>query len=145
MSLEKREKNINGRVYTLLTPPVRQAMPICTNLATLLGPVIGSLGSDVKAGGMLKFASALQGVDPASLDSLFMRAIEVAKLTHEGIPITDEVSFERHFGQHPGDVYQVCAWALWECAKDFFPQLDALRQMTQQAMAGVSQSPSAGQ
>ena len=143
--MEKRSKTINGRQYQLLVPPVRQAMPLCTRVAALLGPALGSLGSQADKGGWERFATALQSVDPLKTDACFMDAIQMAHLCFNNQSISDDINFERHFGQFRADVYPVCAWALWECVRDFFPQLTALTQEITAQASTVLKSQRAGQ
>jgi len=127
--MEKREKIINDRRYQLLVPPVRQAMPLCTRVAALLGPALGSLGGQADSGGWQNFTVALQTVDPVKTDACFMDAIKMTHLCFNNQSVSDDINFERHFGQFRADVYPVCVWALWECVRDFFPQLADFTQM----------------
>jgi len=142
--MEKRQTTINDRNYQLLVPPVRQSMPLCTQVAALLGPALGSLGGQADESGWGRFASSLQSVDPLKVDKLFMEAVKISHLCYESKPISDELNFERHFGKHRADVYPVCIWALWECVQDFFPQLATFSQTLTTAVAGVSRSPMDG-
>jgi len=143
--MERRDKELNGKVYSILTPPVRQAMPLCTRVAVLLGPMLGSLNTDTKAGGWDKFAAAIQAVDPAKADALMMDALSISKLGCDGQSVCEPINFERHFDQHRSEVYQVMLWCLWECVKDFFPQLGAFTQIAQEAMKAASPFQKAGQ
>jgi len=140
--MEKREKAVDDRVYTMLVPPVRPAMRLCTRVSVLIGPVLGtlipmvkSLGTDVENAGWDKlrlslddFGSVLDKVDPDKVDALFMEAVTSSKLTCGGQTLCTEADFERHFMNHRGDVYPVSIWVLWECIRDFFPQLGAFAQ-----------------
>ena len=142
--MEKRQTEINDKTYQLLLPSPRQAMPLCTKVAVLLGPVLGALGGDVANGGMARFAQAITNVDPDKVDALFMQAVTISKLCCEGQPISSLNDFERHFAQHRADTYRVVVWCLWECVRDFFPQLGAFAQ-TLKTKAEEFQSQQTGQ
>jgi hypothetical protein len=143
--MEKRQKTINGRNYQLLVPSVRQAMPLCTRVATLLGPALGSLGGQADEGGWSRLGDALRAVDPLKTDACFMDAIKMTSFSFNSQLINDDLNFERHFNQFRGDVYPCCCWALWECVRDFFPQLPDFSQIVKAAQAGAgSLSPKAG-
>lgn len=143
--MERRETQIGDKMYAILTPPVRKAMPLCTQVAVLVGPVFGTLAKDAKGGGMDAFATALQGVDPDKVDAIFMRAVQAAKLSCGKQPVFDEIDFERHFAENRSDVYHACAWTLWECVKDFFPQLHGFIQQGKEAVEKAAfQSPTDG-
>lgn len=143
--MERRDTQINDNAYAIILPPVRKAMPLCTQVAVLIGPALGTLGQDAQKGGMEKFAIALQSVDPDKLDALFMRAISISKLCCNSRPISEEIDFERHFSSNRRDVYHVSAWTLWECVKDFFPQLGNFTQQFKAKFDKEFQSPPDGQ
>lgn len=131
--MKKRELQVNDKTYALLLPAVRKAMPLCTRLALLIGPTLVCLGKEAKTGGWEAFGTALASVDPDKLDKMFMEAVEMTNLCCENKPINTGIEFERHFNEYRGDVYQVCAWTLWECVRDFFPQLGAFTQIAKKA------------
>lgn len=133
--MQKRELKVNEKTYALILPAVRKVMPLCTRVAVLIGPTLLTLGKEAKTGGWEAFGSALTGVDPDKLDKLFMDAVEMTNLCCEGTPINTNLEFERHFSRYRGEVYQVCAWTLWECVRDFFPQLGAFTQIAKKHMA----------
>jgi hypothetical protein len=143
--MERRDTTINGGQYNMLLPPVRQAMPLCTKTAVLLGPLLGSLGGEAGKEGWAKFAEALQAVDPAKADALLMEAVTAGHLSYEGRPISGPVDFEAHFAQRRGDVFPAMAWVLWECVRDFFPELGTFAPLVQAAMAKASPSPTGGE
>lgn len=127
MSENTRTKEINGAVYTIVLPPVRKVMPLCTQLATLFTPILGTLTKDVKTGGMEQFGAALQSLDPDKIDALCMRAVEISKLHAPGnTPIFEEAGFNQYFNERRDSIYQVTLWALWECVRDFFPRIKGL-------------------
>ena len=123
--MEKRAFEYNNKKYEILIPSVRQSMPLCNRVAVLLSPLVSTLTLDKDKGGLAVFGAALQKADPIAIDKLFMDAVAVAKLHCNGNQVNSEVTFEQHFGENRGDVYPVCGWVLWECVKDFFPQLEA--------------------
>lgn len=127
--MHKREKRIGEHTYSMLLPPVRQAMPLCSRIAVLAGPVLTTLGADVNKGGMDKFATVLAGIDAVELDTLVMDAVTASKLSCDSSPISTEIDFERHFSNCRGEVYQVTLWVLWETVKDFFPQASIFTQI----------------
>lgn len=113
-------------------------MGLCTESAVLLAPIMGGLGASVEAGGFSMFSLLLRGVDPGALNGLLLRAVEVAKLSCAGQPICDVASFERHFDEHRQDLYQVCFWTLWECVRDFLPDLSALSRVLPERMRAAA-------
>ena len=138
--MERRDKEINGRTYALLLPSAMVAMGLCTRTTVLLGPVLGGLGKDVETGGLEVFAKALRGVDPEAANVLMIDAVRAAHLCCAGEPVSDTVAFEKHFSQHRADLYLACLWALWECVRDFFPQLDVFIPQAKEALAKASPS-----
>lgn len=145
MALEKRTTTVNDRMYQMILPPVRQAMPLCTEVAVLLGPVLATLGQEADAHALDKLSGALNVVDPVKVDALFMRAVKATHLCYNGQPISDVNDFERHFDPHRRDTYQVCVWCLWESVKDFFPELGAFTQKMDLSKVVASVSQKAGQ
>ncbi len=142
--MQKRETTINGRQYQLMLPSVRTRMPLCTRTMALIGPALGALGGQEKT--LTSFISSFQGFDPDKVDRLMMDAVRASSLSFDGKPICDDLHFEQHFSQCPKDVYQVCAWALWECVRDFLPDwadLTNLIKIGKEKMA--SESRKAGQ
>ena len=127
--MQKREKTINGRQYQMLLPPVRQAMPLCTRVAALLGPALGSIGNEANKDGWNKFSVALQAVDPDKVDKLIMDSVTISHLCFENKPISGEFDFNKHFDRYRSDTYQVCCWALWECVRDFLPEWNGLNNL----------------
>lgn len=137
--MEKREKTINGRLYQMLLPPVRQSMPLCTRFTSIVGPTLGSLGQMATKGGWESFATSLRSIDPVKTDELLMDSVRISNLCFNGQQISDDLNFERHFSTFRADVYLVCAWTLWECVRDFFPQLADFLPKIKAAMASLSQ------
>lgn len=142
--MERRDNEVNGTLYSLLLPPVRQAMPLCTRTAALLGSVLGSLGERAGGEGMAKFAAALQAVDPAKVDALLMDAVRAVHLSANERPISGDLAFEQHFAERRGDVYPVSVWALWECVRDFFPDLASFAQKATTWAGAAFPSPTGG-
>lgn len=127
--MHKREKKIEDRLYQLLLPPVRQAMPLCSRLAVLIGPSLAILGKDANKKGLSEFTAVLSRVDPKELDILMMEAVMISKLCCDSEPISTEIDFGKHFSNLRGEVYPVTFWVLWECVKDFFPGAEAFTQI----------------
>jgi len=143
--MERRDKIVEGKTYSILMPPVRQAMPICTRLAVLLGPILGTLGSAGEGKGLEKFSAALQAVDPDKVDKLIMDAVRAAHLCCNNAPISGDIDFDKHFNDNRQDVYTVTTWALWEVVKDFFPKSDVLTLIMGKAKEAALQSLKDGQ
>lgn len=141
--METRELVINNKIYAIMLPTPRKAMPLCTRLAILLGALLPTLMKNSE-GGMEQFASALKDVNPLSVDSAFMDAVNMAHLCCNNEPISTELAFDKHFTNYRNEVYQVCIWTLWECVKDFFPQLGTFTQGIQEKVAAF-QSQTDGQ
>ena len=143
--METRDFQHNGKLYRMLVPGVLVSMPLCNRVATMLGPVVTTLGAEAKvSGGLAAFGNALKAVDPVALQTLFMDVVMAAKLECDRRPISTVVDFEQHFGQCRADVYPVCMWCVWECVRDFFPQLGAFAQVAKAAAEKAFQSPPGG-
>lgn len=127
--MELRKTEINGRVYSILLPPVIPAMQLSTRAAALAGPIVASLTADVLSGGWLKLVQSLHATDPEKAHQLLMDAASLTKLSFGNQTIFESMEFERHFGQYREDVYEVLGWCLWESVRDFFPQLAAFVQL----------------
>jgi hypothetical protein len=149
MALEKREKEINGRQYSMLQASVLQVMPLVSRVTVLLGPVIPALVASAKGkskeSGLEKFGAVLQGVDPEKLHSVLMDSIAMGHLTCGNMAVYSDIDFERHFGEFRGDVYQVGLWVLWENVRDFFPILGTFVSKAMTAMETESESQTDGQ
>ena len=137
----RRDHDIEGRLYSIMLPSVRSAMSLCSATTVLVGPVIGTLGVDVAEGGWGKLTTALQSVDPKKLDELLMLAVRESSLCYRGELISSPMDFDRHFDEFRQDVFPVCIWALWECVRDFFPQLGTFAQKATEMMK-TKESPS---
>jgi hypothetical protein len=136
----RRDTVINDKMYSILLPTPRKAMPLCTRLAVLFGALIPTLIKEAKSGGMEAFGEALKSVDPDAIDNAFMEAVGISHLCVNNAPISTVMEFDKHFTNYRNEVYQVCAWALWECVKDFFPQLDGFN--LDKLKSAVTASPS---
>lgn len=143
--MHKRETLVEDKSYSILLPPVRQAMPLCTRLSVLVGPVLATLGTEAGKGGMDKFASVVASVDAVELDALIMDAVIASKLSCGKKPISSEIDFERHFSNCRSSVYQVTLWVLWEVVKDFFPQALNFTQIFKDKFDKASQSQEPGE
>jgi hypothetical protein len=153
-----RTKEINDKIYSLTLPPPLQAMPICNRAATLIGPLLSKVGGELRLGqgdikqqaqDLLKpmlnsFGSALQEIDSDRLGVLMFDAAVAAKLHCDKEGVCTQSEIERHFDENRADMYPVLLWCVWECVKDFFPQLEGFAQVAK-AAAKESLSPPAGQ
>lgn len=153
MAIEKRTKEVGGKTYCLLTPPVLFAMPLVTKVAALVGPVVGTLGLSVKtedgSANWGSFSAALQSVDPLKAHELLMESVRASKLSvidesGTSFPVFEPIPFEKHFSDHRSDVYSVLVWCLWECVRDFFPQAGGFLQSLQKSVPPFN-SPKDGQ
>ena len=64
----------------------------------------------------------LAGVDPDALDAIFKEAFSW-EVYCGSKRLSDNVTFEEHFSEFPGDLYVVAAWATYNHVKDFFTGL----------------------
>lgn len=154
--MQKRDFELNGKLYQLLLPPVTISLPLSNRAVTVLGPVAG-LFSDLRtivdpdspreaklAAVLQKLGAVLAQLDPVAANTLMMDAVNASGLCCDGKPVTG-LNFERHFGEYRGEVYQVMTWCLWECVCDFFPQLGTFTQILKTGAAEVFRSQTAGQ
>ena len=64
----------------------------------------------------------LAGVDPVALDAIFREAFSW-EVYCGSKRLSDDVTFEEHFSEFPGDLYVVAVWATYNHVKDFFTGL----------------------
>lgn len=157
----KRTRSIGEKTYALLLPTPRDGMLLSLRTATIVGPGLTKLFAGLKISGLAavspeerierikdvafkQFGEVLLGINPEVLDALLMDAAEKSKLSCDGKPICDAISFQQHFDENRADVFNVLFWALWECVHDFFPipqeairvGLDAAKQALQSQQSG---------
>lgn len=115
------------REYALLPMPPTKAVNFIAKVTQALAPMLlgeGDLQSimqkDDIAGAVKLILGGLKEIDPDNLTDLIKDA-----LAHEVYAghkkLNDSVHFDDWFTEHPGDMLQVCAWAIWENSKAFFP------------------------
>lgn len=156
--MERRDKTINGRLYSILLPPPLKALPLCNKVGVLIAPILAKIGSQFKIGTgsaqeqaqkllapMLEsLGEALQGLEPDKLSAVMTEAALISKLSYNEELIHQQSTFDKHFAQYPGDMYQVMIWCVWESVKDFFPEATAFFQIMK-GVAKESISPQTGQ
>ena len=143
------ETVINERQYKILLPPVKDRMLLANRLATQLGKAIGAIGVKtydevskflrsesngktisqlisespaIIAGITEGFGGVVSAVDPDAMLEMMTGAVSKSHLSCNGKAVGSEFDFERHFEEHPEDVYPACLWCLWECTRDFLPR-----------------------
>lgn len=126
--MSERKNTIGKNHYTLILPPVRQAMAICTKVAVLVSSAMPLLLSETTEAGRQELSTAIAAIDPEKLDALFMEASNASRLTCDGKLISTDLVFAQHFDDCRGNVYPVMLWVLWECVRDFFPQAETFVQ-----------------
>ena len=126
MAAERRDKEINGKTYALLVPAVKPAFKLANRTAVVLAPLLGGFGANAASGGFEIFSMLLRGVDSEAVDEIFLRAVEISKLSCGKYTLSAIDQFEQHFSENRKDLYQACAWALWEIVSPFLPELDAI-------------------
>jgi hypothetical protein len=134
--VDRREKEFGGRMYSILIPPPSVGIPLCTDVAVSIGPVIGGLSAMMSKGddqGAV-LSVLLRGIDSAAIDRMMMTSVEASKLTVDGIPICTKVTFDKHFSTCRGDIFPVCLWVLTEVIADFFPTLAAFTRGASQVL-----------
>ena len=140
MPAERRDKEINGKIYSILLAPPSKCMSLCNEAITLFGPVLGSLGG--KEWGQI--AAAMSGTNPAALDDIIMKAVTMSNLCCNEQPISQPILFDKHFDSNRRDLYPACLWALWEQVNPFLPESVASI-LTTISLGMESQSPKDGQ
>jgi hypothetical protein len=131
----RRDHTVNEHLYSIILPPVTQALPLCTRTVNLLAPLLSEGLGAAAIGGqsslaeligptLITLTKALGKVDPLAANQLMMDSVKISHLCFESKPVSGDLDFERHFSEYRQDVYLVMAWALWECVKDFFPSLE---------------------
>ena len=145
MAAERRDKDINGKQYSLLLPSPKMAMKLCNKAVTVLAPLIGGLSAQIETGGLQVLSMMLRGVDSELLDEIFLRAVEISKLSCQGHVLSNLAEFEQHFDENRKDLYPACIWALWECVSDFLPDMTDLTSKMQNIMKAASQFQKDGQ
>jgi len=64
----------------------------------------------------------LAQIDPDTVNAIFREAFSW-EVYCENRRLSDDVQFEEHFSQYPGDLYPVAIWATYNHVKDFFTGL----------------------
>jgi hypothetical protein len=128
MAAERRDKEINGKTYSILLPSPKAAMGLCTEAGIMFAPLLGGIGAITEGAGVQVLSMMVRGVNPEVLNAMFLRVVEMSKLSCNNQPVCDTVTFEQHFDNNRKDLYPVCGWALWECTRDFLPDLGSLSQ-----------------
>ena len=118
----------DAREYAILRMPPGQALYFIPKVTKALAPLLlgdGDLMALAKNDGDLNTAikliiGGLKEIDPEIITELFREAIEY-ECYGGGQRLSDRDYFDEWFDKHPGDMLQVCAWAIWQNSKDFFP------------------------
>lgn len=64
----------------------------------------------------------LSEMDPDAVTDIFREAFSY-EVYYETLKLSDDVQFDEHFSQYPGDLYPVAIWATYNHVKDFFTGL----------------------
>lgn len=156
MNERTREKTIGDLQYKFLMPPVMQGFPLVTRTLTVLGPLLtpflemlrsgqendGNLG--FKTLNVEAFAAAIGLAPSEKINTLLTDSWSISKLHCNNVPISDNLAFEQHFGQHPENLFPVLSWLLWEMVKPFFPKLENFDQEFSKMKGKGSLSPKDG-
>ncbi len=111
----------NKYTYEML-PPI-EAIPFGLEVAKMVLPVIDSLtvltSSDSK-----QFVTAIvNGISRLDTDAsakIMQKALSRC-YTPENKPLSDRGTCDQWFQQHPAELFEVCARAIYALSKDFFP------------------------
>lgn len=142
MAIETRSTSIGDNQYGMMTPAPTVAMPLANRVALLLGPLLSTLSKEADNKGWEVFTSVLNGVDPDILQKLFMDSVKAGRLCVNNKPIFEQIPFDQHFSDFKSDTYPACIWCMWECIRDFFPQLEGIVQKaTMKAKDALSSPP----
>lgn len=111
----------NKYSYEML-PPI-EAIPFGLEVAKMVLPVIDSLtvlaSSDSK-----QFVTAIvNGISRLDTEAgaAIMRKALSRCYTPENKPLSDQGTCDQWFQQHPAELFEVCARAVYALSKDFFP------------------------
>lgn len=111
----------NKYTYEML-PPI-EAIPFGLEVAKMVLPVIDSLtvlaSSDSK-----QFVTAIvNGISKLDTEAgaAIMRKALSRCYTPENKPLSDQGTCDQWFQQHPAELFEVCARAVYALSKDFFP------------------------
>ena len=111
----------NKYTYEML-PPI-EAIPFGLEVAKMVLPMLDSLttltSNDSKAfvGALVK---GIGNMDTAVGAKLMPTALNRC-YTPENKPLSDRGTCDQWFQQHPDDLFEVCARAIYALSKDFFP------------------------
>lgn len=111
----------NKYTYEML-PPI-EAIPFGLEVSKMVLPVIDSLtvlaSSDSK-----QFVTAIvNGISKLDTEAgaAIMRKALSRCYTPENKPLSDQGTCDQWFQQHPAELFEVCARAVYALSKDFFP------------------------
>lgn len=154
--MERRDKQVDGRLYSIMLPAPTAGMPLCARAAVVVGPLMGLFAdarsllnekmSDEERKGLVleKFGSVLKSCDPVAINQLMLDAAFCARLSCDGELVANQATFDRHFASYRPDVFPILIWCLWECISDFFPELGTFAQAARVAAVRAFGSPKAG-
>ena len=113
---------IEDRVYTAQRFNPLEGMEYGAKILALVSPALGGIMEATKDGGDPAKVGAELGrslKDP-DLAPLLKKALGQC-FTPENESLADEVTFNKWFMRHPGDMFSLGAQAAWQLVKDFFP------------------------
>ncbi|MBL4769535.1 MAG: hypothetical protein JKY94_17815 [Rhodobacteraceae bacterium] len=102
-------------------------------------------GKSAEGVGLSAVMDALGAMDPADMTALMREALSYEVFSPNSTRLGDDVEFDKWFVDHPGDMFAVAAWAVWEHSKDFFTgSLDSFQRVFTGAAPQTSKSPTGG-
>ena len=123
-----KEFTVNGSIYHVQKLTVDAGMRFALKVgAALAGAVPAFLAGQGDSMGRFQAALASANLDAAKFDALAAEARPQIVLPNN-LKASDPVAFEAWFDEHPGDVLQVHALAVWKLVEDFMPP--SLRTLT---------------
>ena len=156
-NVNRRTFTFEGRTYEIILPNVFDSLDLCTEFSVHIAPhmagLIGALGGQVGAGldmaalmaAMIQGLQGLSRINPQKANELLLTAARLGKLSCDRKEISGKAEFELYFGQveNRKAIYPVCAWALWEGVRDFFPKWgDFISRIGSMNLKGATESPS---
>lgn len=122
----KETTKINERTYTLMQPSVKKSIGLALRTVKIFLPILGSAAVEANELNYAKFFSALTSIDTPEIEALLDDCMKAALLTAgdaEDVRLYESISYERHFSEYPGDVFQALGWCLWTVTNRFLPEM----------------------
>jgi hypothetical protein len=116
---------VNGSTYHVIAMAADRAFRFGLKAGTVLQPILGALAVAAGGGAANPIAVFVKAISTAALDPEKLAAIaEECRdcfILPDNRKASDPLAFAEWFRDHPADMFQASAVAVWKLVEDFFP------------------------